>query len=275
MEPLITFSTLACPEWDIPTILSRAIEYGYDGIEWRGGSQGHINPSMTSDERTAFRQRSADAGLIPLAITAYTSFVSPEVEVRQANIDELLQYIDLAANIGAQYVRAFLGELAPGADWDSAYANITSSLEQIVDYAQSIGITIAIEPHDDFVRGASVAPILERIQDPALGVIWDIGNTFASGEDPDESFRWLRERIAYVQVKDGRGRGSSWQLVSVGEGDVRLKEAFDLLLKDSYSGAFSIEWERAWHPELEPADIALPAAISHVRKLLNTTQQRT
>jgi hypothetical protein len=44
-------------------------------------------------------------------------------------------------------------------------------------------------------------------------------------------------------------------------------------LKDGYSGAFSIEWERAWHPELEPAGIALPAALNHVRKILYTLQQ--
>lgn len=230
---------------------------------------------MSLDERRALRQWSADAGLIPLAITAYTSFVSSDELERQANVDELLHYVDLAAEIKAHYVRAFLGELLPSADWGSAYANITSSLEKVIDYAQSMGVMIAIEPHDDFVRGASIAPILECIQHPALGVIWDIGNTFASGEDPEESFRWLRERLAYVQVKDGQGRGSSWQLVSLGEGDVPLEEAFNLLSTDGYSGAISIEWERAWHPELEPAEVALPSAISHVRKLLNAIQQKT
>jgi sugar phosphate isomerase/epimerase len=229
---------------------------------------------MTADERQALLQWSAGAGLTPLAVTAYTSFVSSDAEERQANVADLIHYIDLAADISAQYVRAFLGELLPGADWDSAYTSITDSLLKTVDYAQSKGVTIAVEPHDDFVRGASIAPILERIQHPALGVIWDIGNTFASGEDPDESFRWLRERIAYVQIKDGRGRGPSWQLVSIGEGDVPIEEAFDLLLSDGYPGAFSVEWERAWHPELEPAEVALPASIGHVRKLLNAIQQR-
>src|SRR4051812_20512349 len=30
------FSTVACPAWDFPTIVSRAKEYGYDGVEIRG-----------------------------------------------------------------------------------------------------------------------------------------------------------------------------------------------------------------------------------------------
>src|SRR3954462_8238436 len=30
------FSTVACPTWDFETIVSRAKEYGYDGVEVRG-----------------------------------------------------------------------------------------------------------------------------------------------------------------------------------------------------------------------------------------------
>ena len=28
----LAFSTLGCPEWDIPTIAAKAAEYGYDGL---------------------------------------------------------------------------------------------------------------------------------------------------------------------------------------------------------------------------------------------------
>ena len=30
------FSTLACPTWDFETIVARAKEYGYEGVEIRG-----------------------------------------------------------------------------------------------------------------------------------------------------------------------------------------------------------------------------------------------
>src|SRR5215217_9571367 len=30
------FSTVSCPKWDFETIVSRAREYGYDGVEIRG-----------------------------------------------------------------------------------------------------------------------------------------------------------------------------------------------------------------------------------------------
>jgi sugar phosphate isomerase/epimerase len=74
--------------------------------------------------------------------------------------------------------------------------------------------------------------------------------------------------LAYVQVKDGTGRGEAWQLGNVGEGDVPLQQAVAFLAESGYSGALSVEWERAWHPELAPAEVALPAALKHMRALL-------
>jgi len=270
---LIAFSTLACPQWPVETVIAKAAEFGYDGLEWRGGPQGHIRPSASAAERTALRRASAAAGLLTLAITAYTSFVSDNPAERQSNVDELRRYADLAAEIGATYVRTFLGELPPGTTLtDSMYENMADCLSVAASHAQAVGVSIAIEPHDDFVRASTVLPILNRVIHPALCVIWDIANAFAAGEDPTEGFELLRERLAYVQVKDGRGRGSNWQLVSLGQGDVPLSRAFELLVTKGYAGALSVEWERAWHPELEPPEIALPLALQTVRELLTTAQ---
>ena len=51
-----------------------------------------------------------------------------------------------------------------------------------------------------------------------------------------------------------------------------LHYAFGLLLGTNYRGAFSVEWEHAWHPELDPPEIALPAALRVVKKLLADAQ---
>lgn len=267
MNP-ITFSTLACPGWQIETVLVKASEFGYDGIEWRGGPEGHLRPEMPASRKKWVRQRCADAGLTSLAVTAYTSFVSDSAEERQSNLEELRRYADLAAEIGAQYVRTFVGELPEGRKLDAAlYENISKCLYAAAEYAASVAVQIAVEPHDDFVRSSTVAPIFKRVQHPALRVIWDIGNAFAAGEDPHEGFDLLKHYLAYVQVKDGKGRGSEWKLFPVGGGDVPLGKAFELLVTHGYRGALSVEWEYAWHPELDLPEIALPAALQTVRKV--------
>lgn len=274
MNP-ITFSTLACPQWQIDTIIAKASEFGYDGIEWRGGPHGHLQPDMPPARKTRLRGQCSDAGLISLAVTAYTSFVSDSAQERQANVHELQRYADLAAELGAKYVRAFLGELPQGKNLDSSvYETISDGLNAAAEYAESGGVEIAVEPHDDFVRSTVVAPVFHQSH-PALRVIWDIGNAFAAGEDPAEGFGLLKDRLAYVQVKDGRGQGPNWQLCRLGEGDVPLSRAFALLLANDYPGALSLEWEYAWHPELDPPEVALPAALQTVQELLAAAQRES
>ena len=275
MNP-ITFSTLACPNWQIETVIAKASEFGYDGIEWRGGTQGHVQPDMPAAKKALLQQRCSDAGLMSLAVTAYTSFVSNSAGERQANVDELRRYIELAAEVGANYVRTFLGELPQGTKFElSLYEKISDCLRVVADHAQSLGVIIAIEPHDDFVRSSTVVPFLSRVQHPALRVIWDIANAFAAGEDPEEGFALLKDRLAYVQVKDGKRHGSRWRLCSLGQGNVPLDQAFELLLTHHYQGAISVEWEYAWHPELESPEIALPVTLHEVQKLLTAAQSES
>jgi len=269
---LITFSTLACPHWQIETVIAKAVEYGYDGIEWRGGPDGHVQPGMPAVQKQILQKMLMDTGLIAVALTAYTSFVSPFAKERQSNIDELMRYTDLAAELDAPYVRTFVGELPEGTKPDpSLYKNISDGLRVAAEYAESVGVKIAVEPHDDFVRSSTVAPIFNQTQD-ALRVIWDLGNAFAAGEEPGEGYDLLKDHLAYVQVKDGKGRAPDWQLCPLGEGDIPLAKAFDLLAANDYQGVFSVEWEYAWHPELDPPEVALPAALRTVRKLLTSAQ---
>lgn len=267
-NPLV-FSTLACPEWSIETIIASARAFGYDGVEWRGGPDGHIKPGMPTADRLAVRAAIQDAGLISLGITAYTSFVSEDTHDVLRNVDELRRYIDLAAEIGADYVRAFPGEMPPGARPDAhVLTRIAASLEAAAEYARIVGVTIALEPHDAFVRSASIAPILRQATSQALGVIWDVGNTYGAGEDYTEGFMLLRRRLAYIHLKDGRGRAGDWRLCPVGEGDIRLGTILKLLIGSGFAGALCVEWERAWHPELDPPETALPHAANTIRSLM-------
>ena len=207
-----------------------------------------------------------------LAVTTYTSFVSHLAEVRNSNVDELRRYTDLAAELSAEYVHAFLGELPDGTNLDAPiYENISDCLNLASEYATSVGVKIAVEPHDNFARSSVVLPVFDQSH-PDLRVIWDVGNTFAIGEDPEESLELLQDRLAYVQLKDGKRGEFRWQLCSFGQGNVPLARALELLSAHGFAGGFSVEWEYAWHPELDPPEIALPAAVRTVRELLVAAQ---
>jgi sugar phosphate isomerase/epimerase len=266
----IGFSTLACPEWGTDEVIERAASFGYDAIEWRGGPDGHVNPSWSATRRAALRRRMDEAGLQPIAVTAYTSFVEPAAAARRASSDDLVAHLELAADLGAGAVRAFIGIPSEPAALDVLTQRAIESLAGVAETAATLGVAIAIEPHDDFVRSAPVARILAALDHPAIGAVWDIANAWSAGEEPDVGAALLGPWIRYVQVKDGIGQGADWQLTEIGAGQVPLAAALSRLAADGQLPPLSVEWERAWHPELAPAAEVLGLALAMVRSLART-----
>jgi sugar phosphate isomerase/epimerase len=131
-----------------------------------------------------------------------------------------------------------------------------------------VGVVVGAETHDDFVNSAGIARLLRQASHPGLRAVWDVGNAFAAGEDPSEGLRQLGGQLAYVQIKDGVTRDGKWRLTRLGEGELPLARTLRELVEIGYRGALSVEWERAWHPELDPPELALPAALRAARRWL-------
>jgi len=268
--PLFAFSTLACPGWDALTVVERAAAYGYGGIEWRGGPRGTVRLAWPARRRDEVRAAMAAAGLRSVAVTAYPNLISGDATVRQRSIVDLVDHLELARDLGAPTVRAFVGVRDDDATRDTLRGRACDGLATALGRAAGLGVGIAIEPHDDHVRAADVRPILDALPDPRLGVVWDIANAWAAGDRPATGLAAFAGRIAWVQVKDGTGAGASWRLCPLGAGEVPIAAALrDLAVAAARGGwplpPISVEWERAWHPELDPPEVALPAALAWLR----------
>ena len=261
-------STLGCPEWDADAVIDRLAGTGYGAIEWRGGDEGTVRTDWSSERRAALRRRTRDAGLRAIAVTAYPDLVASDAVVRRASLDGIVAHAELAAALDAPWVRIFLGiaddEPPPAVVVGRAVDGIAAAL----DATAGMGVGLAIEPHDDLVRAGDVAPVLARVPGARVGVVWDIGNAWAVGETPDAGFAAYAGRIAWTQVKDGRGTGDDWRLCDLGDGEVPIGRALALLATgggahdpDGTRPVVSLEWERAWHPELAPAEVAFPRAL--------------
>jgi sugar phosphate isomerase/epimerase len=264
--PTLAFSTLACPEWSADDVVAQAAAIGYDAIEWRGGADGHVSPGWSTPRRAALRRLMADHGSSALAVTSYTDFVTGDARARADAVDQLRRHLDLAADLGASTVRAFVGIVDDGAPLPELIARAVDGLAACVENARTSGVAIAIEPHDDFDTASSIAPILSRL-DPSVGVVWDIVNAWGGGEDPAAGAEMVGSRVRYVQVKDARWAGGEWQLTPIGVGAVPLVEGLRALAAIGPLPPLSLEWERAWHPELDPPEIALPRELTALRRI--------
>jgi sugar phosphate isomerase/epimerase len=269
--PQLGFSTLACPEWDADEVLRRALDAGYDAIEWRGGPDGTVLTTWPASHRAALRRRLADAGIGSIAVTTYSNLISGDAGVRQRSITDAVAHADLAADLAAPAIRVFLGVRDDDSSDEELATRAIAGLGELLELVRPTGVSVAIEPHDQHVRAASIEPLLAPISDTTLGVVWDIANAWSAGEPPALGIAAYDGRIAYVQVKDGTGAGPTWRLCRLGEGEVPLDNALSAVAGRAVAAgrpipAISVEWERAWHDHLDPAAIALPAARAWLRE---------
>lgn len=243
----LAFSTLACPRWSVEEVAAAAKPYGYEGVEIRLIDGRVVESSLPRGDRDRVRKAFKDADLPIAALdTSVKAAVDP-------SIAELVAMMELASEWGAPVVRVFGGGRSTG--------QARRFLGEAAAEATRLGVTIALETHDEFSSAEVVAEVL-RDMPAAVGALWDVAHTFGAGEDAETVLRLLEGRIAHVHVKDARRDGS---LTLIGEGEVQLRDSLDALASAGYDGWISVEWEKHWHPELAEPEVALPQFAAVLR----------
>lgn len=265
----LAFSTLGCPDWTFEQCAAAAAEYGYQALEVRLLDGEIIPADLSTTRRQQIRDILNQYGIEIIGLGASTRFSAPDPAERQANQDELKRYLELANDLGVPMVRTFGGNVAAGHTIDEAIDWVANSLATVMPTAEAQGVTVVLETHDAFCRGAEVARVLAQVPHPRLAAVWDAHHPFRMGESIEETWRLIGPRVAHVHLKDARLRSDgappgTWQLVLMGEGEVPCRDIVKLLMREGYQGYLAAEWEKKWHPEIEGPEIAMP---QHARVL--------
>jgi sugar phosphate isomerase/epimerase len=257
-----SFSTLACPDWSFPEVLAVASKCGYDGVELRVISR-ELDlwkmPEFKSSALANTRRAIEDHGLVVAAVGSSACFHSPDAEERERNIDSALRMAEIAAGLGAPAIRVFGDRIQPGSTRQQTAAWIVDSLLRVTNRLKAGGPQIWLETHGDFASSADVEQLFSHVDNQEVGIIWDPVNAFAqTGESPNISNQ-ISSRIKHVHLKDlRRDAYGEAHYVLTGEGEFPFQAMFSALAEIAFDGFISFEWEKLWHPELAPPEIALP-----------------
>jgi len=265
MLPLV-YSNLGCPDWTFEESADAAVANGYAGLEIRLLDGGIIPADLSKARQAEVRQIMADRELVIAGLGASTKFSSTDPEVRKANQDELRQYLQLANALEAPMVRTFGGNVEEGSTIDDAINWVAENLAALADEAQRQGVTILLETHDAFCKGAQVAPALKQVDHPNVQAVWDVHHPYRMGETVEETWALIGPYVKHVHLKDAQTHDDgSFTLVLMGEGDVPNYEVVKLLLENGYDGYLAAEWEKKWHPTIEEPEIAIPQHAEVIR----------
>lgn len=255
----LAFSTLGCPDWTFEQAAEQAARHGYKALEVRLLNGEVIPADLSADQRAAVKETLARHDLSICGLGLSTRFAFADAAERQANLDLLHRYIELAAEMNVPMVRTFGGPLTEGVSLDQAVDYVAEALNAAAPAAEQAGVTILLETHDAFCKGADVAKVMAQVSSQNVAAVWDVHHPFRMGEDIETTWRMIGSRVKHVHIKDARLRpDGSWQLVLLGQGEVPCRDVIELLHREGYQGMVAAEWEKKWHPEIEEPEVALP-----------------
>jgi len=261
-KPLLSFSTLGCPDWDFKQITDFAAAHDYQGIELRGIKRQldllQCEEFKTPENRKATLRMMKDKGLKFVDLGSSTNLHFPEGAERTKNLDEAKRFIDLAQEIECPFIRVFPNDFPKGQEKNATMDLMAGSLLTLAQYAEGGNVSVLIESHGDLVHAYDLEKVLKAAEHKHAGMIWDVVNMWSiTKEPPPDVYSRLKKYIRHTHIKDAKVSGTDVQYVFMGKGDVPIFEAIDLLAKGGYQGYYSFEWEKLWHPELPAPELAL------------------
>lgn len=256
----ISFSTLGCPDWTLTQAIEVALSSGYDGVELRfleGEASLWKLPAFSGIGLQSTRRVIDDSGLAICCVDTSCRFDSPQLSDREHWIEEGVRMAELAAQLKAPGIRVFGDRIQPGVSREATKKLIVDSLNVLSEKIKSSGVEVWLETHGDFCSAAEVQSILNEC--PAVRLVWDPASAFIEhSERPVINGNALQKAVRHVHIKDLRMTTAGWKPVLTGEGEFPLAEVRGVIDSMGYTGFLSFEWEKKWHPEIEPPEIAVP-----------------
>ncbi|MFD1819043.1 Sugar phosphate isomerase/epimerase [Pseudarcicella hirudinis] len=237
------------PKVPLDYVIDEAARIGVEGVDL-------LHRQMESDDNAYLQKIKRHAfinGIDLIALSIHQSFVTPDKDELQKNIDHTIHCIELAYKMGIPCMRLNSGRWGttksfddlmknrgveapiPGYTEDDAFKWCIDGIQKCLAKAEECGILLALENH----WGLTSTPegllrIKNAIPSPWLGVLLDTGNFL---ENPYEKLEKVAPYASFVQAKTYNGGGEWYSL------DLDYKRIFDILRKASYKGYVSLEFE--------------------------------
>jgi sugar phosphate isomerase/epimerase len=262
-EPVLklSFSTLGCPDWTFGNILSFAEQHGYSGIEVRGILHEMDLPKVpefSNSQIAATLKEMKARNLVFTDLGSSAAMHFPEGPARTKNIDDAKRFIDLAVKLECPNVRVFPNELPKDQDRQQTLDLISKGLRELGEYAKGTKVHVLLESHGEVIYKKDLKYIMETAGHQHVGLVWDICNMWSvTKEPPAEVYAELNPYIRHTHIKDLIIENGKEKYVLLGRGIVPIFTAIDILYRNHYSGYYSLEWEKLWHPEIDAPEIAL------------------
>lgn len=188
-------------EWGV----DKAAELGYDYVEpmvhWGRellSEAGYFHSVSMLDDPYRIKRACEKAGVRLSGLSAHCPLCKPEIST-----EYLKQAVRFSAECGAPVINTDEG---PKPSWTTVEEDHTLMryvLHEAAQLAEARGILIGLEPHQQYSKTPKgLDRIYNLVDSPAIGINFDTGNSYLSGEDPVEWLEHVLDRLVHLHAKD-------------------------------------------------------------------------
>ncbi|NLW49940.1 MAG: sugar phosphate isomerase/epimerase [Candidatus Brocadiaceae bacterium] len=228
---------------DLATQIKAHTELGWKHIELRNISG--IGVADLSDR--AFDEAVAALGDAGIGVSCFAAqlcnWSRPITKHPDIDRHELARAIPRMQRLGCPFIRSMS---YPNAGWpeDEWRDEVVARLKVLARMAEDGGVTIV---HENCNGWGGLGPrqtleLLERVDSPAMKLVWDTGNPLGHGQDPWEYYSAIKDHVVYVHIKEGvRHADGRVDWTYPGEGQARIPDVLNDLMDRGYDNGISIE----------------------------------
>ncbi|MEO7700271.1 MAG: sugar phosphate isomerase/epimerase family protein [Opitutus sp.] len=180
-----------------------------------------------------------------LGVVGHTAFYLPIASsfesLRQAAVDELKRAAEFFSKIGARWMNVHPDGHAPFIEERSVVLRNISSLREVVEFAQPLGVGVMLENVPGrFNSVLQLTPIFDAV--PQLGLHLDIGHSNLGVErnTAPELIAQFGRRLAHVHLHDNRGGHADLHL-ALGMGQLDTAQYLRKLRASGYDETITLE----------------------------------
>ena len=217
--------------WDLATLCAELPRAGVEAVEFRIGA-GHkhgVEIATDAARRREIRSRLEAAGLVCCSIATGFRFHFPESEKIEENIAGTRKAIELAADLGAPFVRVFGNDVPPGSDPAAVAERVGAALAELGPCAERAGVSVLLEMHGDFNDWWLNRRALERANHRAVACLYNCDERDVVAGSLRSVWYEMKRWIRHIHFHE---------LTSA---TYPYAELFRLLAADGYSGFMSME----------------------------------
>jgi sugar phosphate isomerase/epimerase len=238
------FMTFIQPEWTLREHVEAAKRHGYAGIEPRAEAKHRhgVELETPAADLKAARALVEGEGLAFCCLATSRNYSKPDAAERARSVDLTKRYVELAARIGAPYVRVFGGVLPDKPGLFSVVSYMADALREVGEFAAGYPVVVCIETHDSWLSTYRMMELIRRVNHPSVQVNYDYAHPCREFEPAYESYMHLRPWVRHTHMHDlDIGENGELAFVPPFTGITPQREVMALLKTDNYAGYFSVE----------------------------------